>query len=101
MLVDAFKVYRNDNPEAAVRCLDWSINQYCAKGNFRRAASHKESEGEVYETKLGDMARAMKAYEQAAEWYDGDNATAYVDLGVSFFPRMFGMNIFSEEGDRE
>ena len=78
--MDAFKSYRKDSPEDAVRCLAVAINQYCNKGNFRRAASHKESLGETYETELGDMKNAIDAYETAAGWYESDNATAYVTL---------------------
>ncbi|KAK7733332.1 vesicular-fusion protein S17 [Cytospora paraplurivora] len=74
--VDAFKVYRAESPEDAARCLEFSINQYCAKGNFRRAASHKESLGDLFENQLGDMKRALEAYEAAAGWYEGDGASA-------------------------
>jgi alpha-soluble NSF attachment protein len=76
--VDAYKVYRQENPEDAARCLDFSINQYCTKGNFRRAASHKENLGDLFENQLGDMKRALEAYEAAAGWYEGDGAAAYV-----------------------
>lgn len=75
-MVDAFKSYRKDSPEDAVRCLDVAINQYCVKGNFRRAATHKESEAELFENELGDKQRALEAYETAASWYDNDNAQA-------------------------
>lgn len=81
--VDAFKVYRQDNPEDAARCLDFSINQYCTKGNFRRAASHKENLGELFENQLGDMKRALEAYEAAAGWYEGDGAAAYVNASLT------------------
>ncbi|KAI7788734.1 vesicular-fusion protein sec17 [Diaporthe eres] len=74
--VDAFKVYRQENPEDAARCLDFSINQYCTKGNFRRAASHKENLGDLFENQLGDKKRALEAYEAAAGWYEGDGAAA-------------------------
>ncbi|KAH8678048.1 alpha-soluble NSF attachment protein [Xylariales sp. PMI_506] len=74
--VDAFKVYRQDSPEDAVRCLEFSIQQYCKKGNFRRAAQHKESMGEVLETQVGDTKRALECYELAAGWYESDNAAA-------------------------
>jgi alpha-soluble NSF attachment protein len=77
-LVDAFKAYRQVDPKAAVRCLDVAIQQYCAKGNFRRAAGHKEALGEVYEQDLGDAKAALQCYETAAQWYEGDNSTAYV-----------------------
>jgi alpha-soluble NSF attachment protein len=75
-LVDAFKAYRKVDPESAVRCLDVAIHQYCVKGNFRRAASHKETEGDLFENEIGDMKRALECYENAAKWYDGDNAAA-------------------------
>jgi alpha-soluble NSF attachment protein len=75
-LVDAFKAYRKEAPEEAVRCLDLAINHYTSKGNFRRAASHKENLGELFETEMGDVLRARGAYELAAQWYEDDNATA-------------------------
>lgn len=75
-LVDAFKAYRKDDPQAAIRCLNISIDRYCSKGNFRRAAGHKESIGEIYEQDLGDLKSALEAYESAAGWYEGDNANA-------------------------
>jgi alpha-soluble NSF attachment protein len=75
-MVDAFKVYKQEQPEDAVRCLEFSIGQYCKTGSFRRAAQHKEAMGEVFETQLGDTKRALEAYELAAGWYEGDNASA-------------------------
>ncbi|ODA81662.1 hypothetical protein RJ55_00164 [Drechmeria coniospora] len=75
-LIDAFKAYRKDDPKAAARCLNVAIDRYCAKGNFRRAASHKESLGELYEQDLDDTKAAVECYEAAASWYEGDNATA-------------------------
>ena len=75
-MIDAFKVYRKESPQDAVRCLDFPINQYCSKGNFRRAASHMESMGEVLENDLGDTKNALESYEKAATWYEGDNAPA-------------------------
>ena len=59
------EAYRKDDPEAAARCLD-----NCNKGNFRRAATHKQNLGELYEVELGDNMRAAAAYEEAAGWYE-------------------------------
>ena len=75
-LVDAYKAYRKDDPKAAARCLNVAIDRYCAKGNFRRAATHKENLGELYEQELGDQKSAIEAYEKAAGWFEADNATA-------------------------
>ncbi|KPM34445.1 putative vesicular-fusion protein sec17 [Neonectria ditissima] len=74
--VDAYKAYRKDDPQAAARCLSIAIDRYCAKGNFRRAASHKEHLGELFEVDLGDNKAALESYEAAAGWYEGDNAAA-------------------------
>jgi alpha-soluble NSF attachment protein len=49
------------------------------KGNFRRAAGHKQNLAELYELELVDQKRAVEAYETAAGWYENDNAEAYVD----------------------
>ncbi|KAL5594341.1 hypothetical protein BROUX41_001280 [Berkeleyomyces rouxiae] len=74
--LDAFKAYRKDDPAAAARCVEATIQQYCSRGNFRRAAGHQESLAEIYDTELGDTKKALEAYEQAAGWYEGDNAPA-------------------------
>ncbi|KAJ4150856.1 hypothetical protein LMH87_011586 [Akanthomyces muscarius] len=75
-LIDAFKAYRKTDPQSAVRCVKVAIQRYCAKGNFRRAASQQEALAEVYEQELNDPKSALEACESAASWYEGDNATA-------------------------
>lgn len=75
-LTEAFKVYRKDSPEDAARCLTTAIAHYTSKGSFRRAATHQQNLGEVYELELGDTARALQAYETAAQWFESDNAEA-------------------------
>ncbi|WPH03998.1 Hypothetical protein R9X50_00688200 [Acrodontium crateriforme] len=75
-LTEAFKSYRKDEPEDAARCLEKAIGHYTLKGNFRRAAGHKQNLAELYEVELGDQKRAMEAYEVAAGWYENDNAEA-------------------------
>jgi len=56
--------------------LEQAINHYTMKGNFRRAATHKQNLAELYENDLGDLKRAMEAYEMAASWFENDNAEA-------------------------
>ncbi|KAL1992798.1 hypothetical protein VTN49DRAFT_3554 [Thermomyces lanuginosus] len=75
-LTEAFKVYRKTNPEDAVRVLESAIQHYISKGNFRRAASHQQNLGEVYEVEIGNAKKALEAYEKTAEWYESDNATS-------------------------
>ncbi|OQO08421.1 hypothetical protein B0A48_06291 [Cryoendolithus antarcticus] len=75
-LTEAFKAYKKDEPEDAARVLEQAISHYTSKGNFRRAAGHKQNLAELYETELGDNKRAADAYETAAGWYETDNAEA-------------------------
>ena len=75
---DAFKVYRKTDPEDAARVLSSAIQHYVTKGNLRRAATQQQYLAEVYEVELGDMQRALEAYEKAADWFDADNSEAYV-----------------------
>jgi len=75
-LTEAFKVYRKTDPVDAARVLDVAINHYTSKGNFRRAATHKQNLAEVYETEIGDQKKAMESYELAASWFESDNAEA-------------------------
>ncbi|KAI7359381.1 hypothetical protein KC320_g416 [Hortaea werneckii] len=75
-LTEAFKSYRKDEPEDAARCLEQAIQHYTLKGNFRRAATHKQNLAELYEVEMGDGKRAAEAYETAAGWYENDNAKA-------------------------
>lgn len=82
-LNEAFKVYRKSDPEDAVRVLSSAIQHYVLKGNLRRAATQQQYLAEVYEVELGDMKRALDAYEKAAEWFEGDNAEAYGTIPIT------------------
>ncbi|POS87047.1 TPR-like protein [Erysiphe pulchra] len=73
---EAFKVYKKGYPEDAARCLNVAINHYTSRGNFRRAATHKQNVAEVFENEIGDMKRAIESYELAASWFENDNAEA-------------------------
>ena len=73
-LTEAYKSYRKDEPQDAARVLEQAINHYTMKGNFRRAATHKQNLAEMYEVELDDQKKAMEAYETAAGWYENDNA---------------------------
>jgi alpha-soluble NSF attachment protein len=59
--------------------LEQAIAHYTQKGNFRRAATHKQNLAELYEVELNDTKRAMEAYDTAAGWFETDNAEACVD----------------------
>ena len=73
-LTEAYKCYKKDEPEDAARVLEQAIQHYTKKGNFRRAATHKQNLAELYELDIGDQARAQEAYEMAAGWFETDGA---------------------------
>ncbi|KAF1949194.1 TPR-like protein [Byssothecium circinans] len=73
-LVNAFKAYRKDDPESAVRCVEKVIAHYCSKGYFNRAAKQKEQLSNLFEVELHDNARAAAACEDAARWHEADNS---------------------------
>jgi len=81
-MTEAFKAYRKDSPEDAARCLEKAITHYASKGNFRRAATHKQNLAELFEAEVQPekeeqgLTRAAAAYEEAASWYESDNAEA-------------------------
>ena len=75
-MVEAFKAYKKTDPGDAARCLEVAIKHYTSKGSFRRAASHQQNLAELYEQDLGDMRRAIDAYDTAGDWFAGDNAEA-------------------------
>ena len=57
-----------------------AIAHYCSKGNFRRAATHKQNLGELFEVELGDESRAAAAYEEAAGWYESVRPSSCCDM---------------------
>lgn len=73
-LVEAFKSYKKDSPSDAARCLQSAIKHYASRGGFRRAATHQQYLAELYEVDLGDIPKAIEAYELAGDWFQGDNA---------------------------
>lgn len=75
-LVEAYKAYKKDDPSAAARVLEKAIGHYTLKGNFRRAASHQQNLAELFELEIGNIPRAIDAYELAGDWFQGDNAEA-------------------------
>lgn len=74
--IDAAKAYRQTDPEDSARAMSLAVDHYLRSGNFRRAASYKEQLAELYETSIGDVSKARAAYEDAAGWYEDDNAQA-------------------------
>lgn len=75
-LVEAFKSYKQTDPEDAVRVLKQSIQLFTLRGQFRRAANYQMDLGGIYEKELNNPSEAIAAYDTAGEWYFQDQAEA-------------------------
>ncbi|KAG0129777.1 soluble NSF attachment protein [Tuber indicum] len=72
-LVEAYKAYKKDDPSSAARVLEKAIQHFTLRGNFRRAATYQQNLAELLE-EIGDVPRAVAAYELAGDWFQSDNA---------------------------
>lgn len=74
--VDASGAYKKSDPQEAVNCLTKAIEIYTDMGRFTIAAKHHVSIAEIYETELADTEKAMSSYEQAADYYKGEESNS-------------------------
>ncbi|KAJ1762217.1 vesicular-fusion protein S17 [Coemansia sp. RSA 2523] len=73
--ITASKAFKKTHPEQAVDALAQAVSILREDGKFRIAAAHEKEIGKLSE-ELSDLERAMRAYEQAAQWYADDDSTA-------------------------
>uniref|UniRef100_G1KLD7 NSF attachment protein alpha n=1 Tax=Anolis carolinensis TaxID=28377 RepID=G1KLD7_ANOCA len=69
-----FKMAKNWS--AAINCLLRSIEIYTDMGRFTIAAKHHITIAEIYETELVDIEKAIAHYEQAADYYKGEESNS-------------------------
>lgn len=74
--VDAANCYRKADANEAVSCLLKAIEIYTDIGRFTVAAKHHQSIAELYETEVVDLSRAMQHYEQAADYFRGEESNS-------------------------
>ncbi|CAG4954784.1 unnamed protein product [Parnassius apollo] len=74
--VDASNCYKKCDPNEAVSCLLKAIEIYTDMGRFTIAAKQHQNIAELYETECVDLARAMQHYEQAADYFRGEESTS-------------------------
>ncbi|KAL2919630.1 vesicular-fusion protein S17 [Polyrhizophydium stewartii] len=74
--INASKSYKKEHPRDAVVALETAVKFLTEKGRFSAAANNMKQVAEIYETDIADMEKAMHAYEQAAEWYSGEDSNA-------------------------
>lgn len=74
--MEAYKSYKQTDPEDAVRVLKQAIQLFTLRGQFRRAANYEMDLGGIYEKELVNITEAIAAYDTAGEWYFQDQAEA-------------------------
>ncbi|TKS86067.1 Beta-soluble NSF attachment protein [Collichthys lucidus] len=72
--VDAGNAYKKADPQEAINCLNQAIDIYTDMGRFTIAAKHHITIAEVYESELVDIEKAIAHYEQAADYYKGEES---------------------------
>ncbi|XP_013406600.1 alpha-soluble NSF attachment protein isoform X3 [Lingula anatina] len=74
--VDAGNCYKKADANEAVNCLMKAIEIYSDMGRFTIAAKHHVTIAEVYESELLDLESATRNYEQAADYYKGEESNS-------------------------
>ncbi|XP_041267066.1 alpha-soluble NSF attachment protein-like, partial [Onychostruthus taczanowskii] len=74
--VDAGHAFKKADPQEAVNCLLRAIEIYTDMGRFTIAAKHHVCIAEIYESDLLDIQKAVAHYEQAADYYRGEESTS-------------------------
>uniref|UniRef100_A0A8C7Q1N2 N-ethylmaleimide-sensitive factor attachment protein, alpha a n=1 Tax=Oncorhynchus mykiss TaxID=8022 RepID=A0A8C7Q1N2_ONCMY len=69
-----FKMAKNWSE--AINCLNQAIEIYTDMGRFTIAAKHHISIAEIYESELLDVDKAIAHYEQAADYYKGEESNS-------------------------
>ncbi|KAI9737278.1 MAG: vesicular-fusion protein S17 [Claussenomyces sp. TS43310] len=72
-LIDAYKIYKKNQPEESARCLTTAISLFENYGSRRRVATCQQQLGQLYEHDLRNKELACEAYKHAAERFDSDN----------------------------
>uniref|UniRef100_A0A8K9UT80 Beta-soluble NSF attachment protein n=1 Tax=Oncorhynchus mykiss TaxID=8022 RepID=A0A8K9UT80_ONCMY len=74
--VDAGNAYKKADPQEAINCINAAIDIYTDMGRFTIAAKHHITIAEVYESELVDIEKAIAHYEQAADYYKGEESNS-------------------------
>jgi alpha-soluble NSF attachment protein len=85
--IKAANIFRKENPDDAIMCLQTVINFYTETGKFSMAARHQLEIAKILENS-SELQKAIDAYETAAEYYEGDNNSrdaAQCLLKVAYF----------------
>uniref|UniRef100_A0A674MTP7 N-ethylmaleimide-sensitive factor attachment protein, alpha b n=1 Tax=Takifugu rubripes TaxID=31033 RepID=A0A674MTP7_TAKRU len=72
--IDAGNAFKKADPQEAINCLNRAIEIYTDMGRFVIAAKHHMHIAEIYETELIDVDKAIAHYEQAGDYYKGEES---------------------------
>ncbi|KFM65074.1 Alpha-soluble NSF attachment protein, partial [Stegodyphus mimosarum] len=88
--IDAGNCYKKSDPHEAIKCILKAIEFYTDMGRFTVAAKHHMTVAEIYETEMADIEKAMHHYEQAADYFRGEesNRCSESRLQVIHMPSM-------------
>lgn len=74
--IDAGNCYRKSEALEAINCLLKAIEIYTDMGRFTIAAKHHNTIAEIYESDLIDIEKAICHYEQAADYFRGEESNS-------------------------
>nr|ADO27973.1 alpha-soluble nsf attachment protein [Ictalurus furcatus] len=74
--IDVGNAYKKADPQEAIKCLSRAIDIYTDMGRFTIAAKHHINVAEIYESDLLDIDKAVVHYEQAGDYYKGEESTS-------------------------
>lgn len=74
--VDAASAYKKVSPSSAIECYRAASDIQLQNGRFSMAAKQLMHIGEMYESEVQDTEKACAAYEQAADYYTGEDQTS-------------------------
>jgi len=68
--------YKKTNYQETISCLLKAIDIQTDMGRFIMAAKNHQTIGEIYETEFADLGNSMKHFEQAADYFQGEESNA-------------------------
>lgn len=71
---EAANCYKKSEPHKAVECLQKGNEIYTDMGRFTMAAKNHMSIAEIYENEIADLDNAIRHFEQAADYFKGEES---------------------------
>ncbi|XP_054723075.1 alpha-soluble NSF attachment protein-like [Uloborus diversus] len=104
-LIDAGNCYKKTDAHEAIKCIIKAIEIYTDMGRFTIAAKHHITVAEIYESELADIEKAMAHYEQAADYFRGEESNSSANKCMLASPSLpnssntKAINIYEQVGE--